>query len=153
MSALVNLNARSFPDEPSGAITEADLLRAIAAGADGDCDCSGWGDFSHTMPQPELNIVFISGEANPFNVEPADRRFWAVPLQPAEAATEVGADTGTPPISPHALAWLFDAYPRTAIIATVCAILICLGLGDTNDTEAEHEQLQAASDAASEVQP
>lgn len=148
MSALINLNARSFSDEPSGPITEADLLRAIAAGADGDCDGSGWGDFSHTMPLPVLNIVYVSGEANPFNFEPTDRRFWAVPLQPAEAATELGADTGTPPINPHGLAWLFETYPRTAIIATVCAILICIGMGDTNDIEAAHELLQATADEA-----
>lgn len=130
MSALVNLNARSFPDEPSGAITEADLLRAIAAGANSDADGFGWGDFSDTLPIPTLPF----DEARP---QP----------MPAESSTEVGADSPVGTASPHGLSWLFSTYPRVATFALICFLLLCMGLADTNDAEAEHEQLANAAEA------
>jgi len=133
MSALVNLNARSFPDEPSGAITEADLLRAIAAGANSDADGFGWGDFSDTLPIPTLPF----DEARP---QP----------MPAEACTEIEADSPSRTTSPHGLAQLFTSYPRIATFALICFLLLCMGLADTNDLEAEHEQL---ANNAAEVQP
>lgn len=130
MSALVNLNARSFPDEPSGPVTEADLLRAISACADGDTDFGGWGDFSDTLPIPTLH----------FTEQP----------MPAECCTEIGSDTAAAAPSPHGLARLFTSYPRIATFALICFLLLCMGLADTNDIEAEHEQL---ADNAAEVQP
>lgn len=152
MSALVNLNARSFSDEPSGPVTEADLLRAISACADGDTDFGGWGDFSDTLPVPVLtHYACTSGHAQPFKPEHADRRFWPVPQrQPAECCTEIGSDTAAAAPSPHGLARLFTSYPRIATFALICFLLLCMGLADTNDIEAEHEQL---ADNAAEVQP
>ena len=127
MSALVNLNARSFSDEPSGPVTEADLLRAISACADGDTDFGGWGDFSDTLPIPTLH----------FTEQP----------MPAECGTEVEADSPSRTTSPHGLSWLFSCYPRVATFALICFLLLCMGLADTNDAEAEHEQLANAAEA------
>lgn len=128
MGALVNLNRG---DEPMTRVSEAELLRLIAERADHDIEGSGWGDFSHGQLASQ-------------------------PLQPAEAATELGADSPNPAA---AEAWLlarwFARWPRLAPWVVSVGIVLLMGLAGSGDDQIEQLSAERAEELASaqELQP
>lgn len=111
-------------------VSEAELLRLIAERADHDIEGAGWGDYS----------LYHLGQ----------------PLQPAEAATELGADSPNPAA---AEAWLlarwFARWPRLAPWVVSVGIVLLMGLAGTGDDDIEQLSAERAEELASmlELQP